>query len=285
MIKAQIAGVNLHMQPGNETFFERRLREYFKESEVPDITVTGEVCDVIPFPQGRETLRLRRSVVTAGEDGLIHRTVIDEETGAPLMDIGFGAQYAFSHIKVLRSRQSPLTPTDYEYMYSGEMFNNRLAVLGGFVLHSSSIVYKGRGVAFSANSGTGKSTHTGLWKDMLGDEVRYINDDKPAVRIVGGIHTLFGTPWSGKTDINSNIWVPLHAVVFIERGEENKIRRLGVTDSMYQLVTQVSRPYYDRDIGIRVLDAAQRLVTELPIYLLTCNISQNAVETVLNELF
>ena len=72
------------------------------------------------------------------------------------------------------------------------------------LLHSSAVVVDGYAYLFSADSGTGKSTHTGLWKQHFGDRAYIINDDKPAIRKVDGEWYVFGTPWSGKTDTSVN---------------------------------------------------------------------------------
>ena len=39
---------------------------------------------------------------------------------------------------------------------------------------------------FSADSGTGKSTHTQLWLEHFGDRAYILNDDKPAIRLIDG---------------------------------------------------------------------------------------------------
>lgn len=116
-----------------------------------------------------------------------------------LFTITYAPDYAEVDIALLETRRHPVfSLTDWEYMYTGAMFHNRLMQLGGGVLHSSSLAWRGQGVAFSANSGTGKSTHTGLWKQVFGDEVEIINDDKPAIWFDEGQPMLCGTPGAAK---------------------------------------------------------------------------------------
>ena len=50
-----------------------------------------------------------------------------------------------------------------EYIYTGTIFNRLLINHHGCMLHSSAVVVDGYAYLFSADSGTGKSTHTGLW--------------------------------------------------------------------------------------------------------------------------
>ena len=286
LLQAEIAGLKVQIDPADGAFFHRRFAAYMEPFETPDLLIRSEFCHHLSVPDRPEMVRTRNSMILQGDNGFLIRVVLNPESKDPVTVIRFNANYTVTDIQILRERKgTTLTATDFEYVYSGEMFQNRLVMLGGLVLHASSIIYKGRGIAFSANSGTGKSTHTDLWRKLLGSEITYINDDKPAIRFLDGVPNLFGTPWSGKTDINHNISAPLHAIVFIERAEQNTIKRLSAADSIYQVITQVSRPYYDREVGIRALDAVERLVESVPIYLLSCNMSEDAVHTVLNELF
>ena len=96
---------------------------------------------------------------------------------------------------------------------------------------------------------------------------------------------LCGTPWSGKHAINTNVTVPLKAIVFIERGEKNSIRRLDPLRSYFYLTSQLARPYYDVNLGEKLVEFGERLLANVPIYCLTCNISTEAVETVIKDIF
>ena len=51
-----------------------------------------------------------------------------------------------------------------------------------FLFHAAVVSYAGRGYAFAAKSGTGKSTHVAQWMHALGDRVTVVNGDKPILR-------------------------------------------------------------------------------------------------------
>ena len=53
-----------------------------------------------------------------------------------------------------------------------------LSEVDGIIFHSSAIMVDGEAYLFTAPSGTGKSTHTRLWRELLGDRAVMINDDK-----------------------------------------------------------------------------------------------------------
>ena len=162
-----------------------------------------------------------------------------------------------------------------------EIFEN----FNGFFFHSSSLMIDNEAYVFTAKSGTGKSTHVSLWKNKFGDDVTIINDDKPAIRITGNEAFIYGTPWSGKTELNINIKKPLKAIVFIERGSENTITKTDIANSVLNLSRQLPNPFYDEDIGIKTIRIINRLFEiGVPVYTLKCSISEDAVKAVYEEI-
>ena len=70
-----------------------------------------------------------------------------------------------------------LVQDDWEYMLTGSDFYTQLIKYNGFLLHSSCIVVDNVAYAFSADSGTGKSTHTELWLKHFGNRAYMLNDN------------------------------------------------------------------------------------------------------------
>ena len=68
---------------------------------------------------------------------------------------------------------------------------------GGFLLHAAVIEVDGRAYAFSAPSGTGKSTHIKLWRRVLGERVQIVNGDKPILRYRDGRFMGMPCPFGG----------------------------------------------------------------------------------------
>ena len=94
-----------------------------------------------------------------------------------------------------------------------------------FLFHGSAVAVDGEAYIFTAESGTGKSTHARLWREMLGDRAVMVNDDKPLIRVhADGTAVVYGTPWNGKHHLGNNIAVPVRAICEIKRSEENQIR-------------------------------------------------------------
>lgn len=182
----------------------------------------------------------------------------------------------------LKAETPYLSDEDIEYMYTGAAFYEALLHFKGFMLHSSGVVVDNYAYLFSANPGTGKSTHTDLWVKYFGsDRAKIINDDKPAIRMAEDEIFVYGTPWSGKTDQNINMKVPLGAIVFLERSEENWIKRIEPKEAIPLILQQTIRPR-EQDVMIKLLDMLDKVLSDIKLYRLGCNISEEAVKVSYN---
>ena len=103
-------------------------------------------------------------------------------------------------------------------------FAERLLEQDTILLHGSTLALNGKGYLFTGRSGTGKSTHTRLWREVFGENVQMVNDDRPFVQFTAAGITVWGSPWSGKHGLDTNIHVPLAGICLLERGTENVIR-------------------------------------------------------------
>ena len=285
MIHARIAGLPVQLDGGDREFFSARLRQYESPIDKPELSMKLSRVPEISVPSGEEIARHGGLVVVHSPNGELCRYTIGNKTGRILQVCRFSEDHSHWEYTLLESRKhSVLSLTDFEYLYTGEAFANRLAYLGGLVMHGSAISYEGKGIVFSAPSGTGKSTHAGLWKKQYGDRVLHINDDKPAIRFDEGVPLVYGTPWSGKTDTNSNNFAPLKTIVFLKQASENRIQPLSVADALEHIYRETVRPFYDEALGMKVLDTAERLIQSVPVFLLECMISSEAVELVKNTM-
>ena len=145
----------------------------------------------------------------------------------------------------------------------------------GLLFHGSVIAVDGRAYLFTAESGTGKSTHTRLWRQMLGERAVMVNDDKPILKFTEQGVMACGTPWNGKHCLGENIMVPLAAVCILERGEQNSIRPITVREALPHLVEESFKPGNTAD-RVLLFDLLDRLVREVSLYRLQCNMDPEA---------
>lgn len=164
-----------------------------------------------------------------------------------------------------------------EYMATGSSFYKQLLDFGGMMLHSSAVVVDGQAYLFTADSGTGKSTHTKLWLEKFGDRAFILNDDKPALRLEDDGWYAYGTPWSGKHDISVDTRVPLAGIAVVERGEENSIESFGGITAIHAILKQVNRPK-QKEYREKLLELLDKLITQVPVWKLRCNMEPEAAE-------
>ncbi len=173
-----------------------------------------------------------------------------------------------------------LSTEEQEYFWTGQAFNIKLMDNNGMMLHSSCIEKDGYAYLFSADSGTGKSTHTQLWlKNLPG--TRIINDDKPALIKENDVWYACGTPFSGKTDQNLNIKIPVRAIVFLKRGIENKVSRISINDAIKLLFGQIIRSYRE-EVATKSLETIDSILRSVPVFSLECNMDDDAAFTSYN---
>ena len=166
-----------------------------------------------------------------------------------------------------------------EYLLSGTAFYTKLLEHGGMLLHASCVVVDGYAYLFTAHSGTGKSTHTGLWLQKFGARAYILNDDKPALRRIDGQLCACGTPWSGKFDISRPENVPVAAIALLSRskGRPNSIRRASVAESLPKLMAQTVNKLNENHMD-QLLNNLEQLVKNIPIYDLSCDMSPEAAD-------
>lgn len=170
-----------------------------------------------------------------------------------------------------------LSDEDCEYLRSGAYFYRALLDFGGMMLHSSAVVVDGKAYLFTADPGTGKSTHTRLYLQRFGDRAFILNDDKPALRLESDGWYAYGTPWSGKHDISVDTRVPVAGIAVLQRGEENSITPYEGIEAIHAIMKQVNRPKA-AEYRIKLLELLDKLITQVPVWLLKCNMDPQAAE-------
>ena len=132
------------------------------------------------------------------------------------------------------------------------------------VFHGSVVAVDGQAYLFTAKSGTGKSTHTRLWREYFGDRAVMVNDDKVFLQMRQDSVWAYGSPWTGKHGIGNNISVPLKGICFLQRGTENKIQKATPEKWLPELIHQCFLP--DEKYSTLVY----RLALKIPLWEMSC---------------
>ena len=138
------------------------------------------------------------------------------------------------------------------------------------LVHGSAIAADGEGFLFTAHSGTGKSTHTRLWRQVLGDRAIIVNDDKPFLQLTETGVILHGSPWSGKHGLDCNLSVPLQGICILERGQENQIGIMDAANVLPMLRKQAYQPL-DPEKESAYLHLVEQLSQSVALWKMACN--------------
>lgn len=195
-------------------------------------------------------------------------------------DVDINVNCSEKYLLQKHKENSNLTTEEIEEIFTLANFSHKLIDFNGIVFHASAIEYNGNAYLFSADSQVGKSTHTSLWQKYFGsDKVHIINDDKPVIRVTDNKIFVYGSPWTGGSGKESNIKAPLKAIVFLERSEVNNISR--VEDTAYKITNLLTqcKSRFPREQTVQFMNIIEKIINEVPIYKLQCDVSENAVKT------
>ena len=177
------------------------------------------------------------------------------------------------------------TPGYFESLCAAREIAHRLPAYDAFLFHAAVIEYKGQAIAFTAPSGTGKSTHIKNWKRAFGADVDVVNGDKPILRFAkDGTLFAYGSPWSGKEGWSRNVGRPLRAIVFLGRGKENAIAPLSPADAAVPLMNQILLES-DPETVSSTLALADRMLGQVGLYRLACTPDVGSALVVKNAVF
>lgn len=154
---------------------------------------------------------------------------------------------------------------------------------GRFAIHSASILYKEKAWLFSGHSGMGKSTHTGLWHQLLGTP--YLNGDLNLLGIQNGKIMVYGIPWCGTSGLFTTETKELGGIVLLGRsltGEE--IQELAPYEKTLRVMQRMISPAWTEQLLSLNLTFADQLSDQVPVLQLSCTKNPSAVYTIQHEM-
>ena len=137
-------------------------------------------------------------------------------------------------------------------------------------IHSSCIVYENKAVLFLGESGTGKSTHTSLWRRHIEGAI-LLNDDSPILRVEEGKVWAYGSPWSGKTPCYKDERYELQGCVRLSQAPYNQIKQLTILQAYGAIHPSCPPEFaYDDKLYDSVSGFINKLLSAVPFYHLAC---------------
>jgi hypothetical protein len=148
----------------------------------------------------------------------------------------------------------------------------------GLIIHAAGGTVQGKGIAFAAPSGTGKSTLSELL--VQSPHNRFFSEERLIVRLVDKQWHVWGTPWHGEGNIARNESAPLSALVFLKQSQITKITPLSSSEGLHRLIQTASISWYSEEWTDKGLALCESLIKEIPMFELAFRPDQSAVQAV-----
>jgi hypothetical protein len=166
--------------------------------------------------------------------------------------------------------------------FNASGFERILYHFNKYLFHCSYINYQGRAVLFSAPSGGGKTTQAKLWEQYA--DARIINGDRGVLEKVGKQYWCHGLPIAGSSGVFVNESLPIAAIFILKKAAYNKVTVLKGTDAFQAVFSELTLNTWNSEFMLNAVDFTMQLINQIPIYLLECQVNQEAVKVAQNVL-
>ena len=215
----------------------------------------------------------------------VHEDCADYRTDEPAdysvsvtqVDIDFERQKSDRELEIEGTLQIHFSDAYLEGLAVYRKIAEKMIDYNTMLFHGSVVAVDGVGYLFTAKSGTGKSTHTRLWRTYFVERAVMVNDDKPLLKITDNGVIAYGTPYNGKHRLGTNISVPLKAVCILTRAAENSIVPITREQAYAMLVQQAYRPA-DSTKMLKTMSLIDLLAEQVGLYRLGCNMDKSAAK-------
>ena len=146
---------------------------------------------------------------------------------------------------------------------------------GMFAIHSASLLYHKKAWLFSGHSGMGKSTHTGMWNELLNTPL--LNGDLNLCGEKDGKIFVFGIPWCGTSEIFTEKTYELGGIVLLEKAQEDQIIVLSQEEKALRVMQRMISPSWTAEWMLENLKFAEMMAEKNPVFHLRCTKEFSAV--------
>lgn len=231
----------------------------------------GETIDTFDFPDAEAICRLYRTE----EDFLFKMTTAS----------GVEVLFRIPDQGIITTNYAPgQDPSLFRFGF-WMAFNLRASAEGILAIHSSTLIHGGMAVLCLGESGTGKSTHTRLWREHIA-ATELLNDDSPLLRQEGDRIIVYGSPWSGKTPCYRTEHYPIRAFLRLKQAPENRIERLSTLAAYAALQPSFPPSFmHDEQLTDRLHSLLSVLLKTTEVYRLNCLPNAEAAQLAYETLY
>ncbi len=151
-----------------------------------------------------------------------------------------------------------------------------------FAMHSASILYKDKAWLFSGRSGTGKSTHTNLWRQLF--QTPILDGDVNLIGLEAGKAVVYGIPWCGTSNIYTTQSYPLGGIVFLKQLPTDEVLSFEPDDKALFTMQRMISPAWTKEMLKANLSFAKILSSLVPIFRLGCTPNPSAAQVMKQEI-
>ena len=145
-----------------------------------------------------------------------------------------------------------------------------------YILHSASILYKGKAWLFSGMAGTGKSTHTNIWRDNYNTPI--LNGDLNMIGFHNGSAVVYGLPWCGTSGIHSAETHPLGGIAFLRQAPYDRVIIPDRDEKILFFVQRLISPSWTQSHIENSLKFAEAVLDSVPFFRLLCTKNPSAAD-------
>lgn len=275
----EIAKVKIRCNNEQNDIMQQELpyTNFKMDLETVDISLYYKICKKLPNPQGKLIYQDERNQIYSSS--MILRYIGNYSKRDSLMIAESCIQYDESDKRKYEIYLVEERGLSTKTLFRGMGLEFLMAVNRRIMLHSSFIVWKGKGIVFTAPPGTGKSTQAELWKKYRqGTEI--INGDRSILACDSSdeIPMVYSLPFCGSSKIALNKNVPLGAIVVLRQGKTNKIQRLAKREAVSFIFSECTISPWDKECMENTLDVLLDIVQRIPVYYFSCLPCSSAVD-------
>ncbi len=186
-------------------------------------------------------------------------------------------EQAFS-ARTAAHRQEPVREYPLPYLETlavSRKIANQTPLYGAVLFHGAAVAVDGEVYLFTAQSGTGKTTHMRYWLEQFGDRAVVVNGDKPFLKITDRGVFACGSPWQGKENYGNNLILPLKAVCLLRRDSFDHIEKVSFAQNLAAVLRQTYQPPTAQGME-KTLDLVTSLAAQVPLYQLGCTMDPHS---------
>ena len=276
----QTGSFSFRLKFPEELILPADIEKFSVETDSADYTYIITAVDILPEAEGELIVDRVDLQVFHTKEGLESRRIGVKGEERPY---ALYRETARNRAEIFVGRWYLAEVEKYEVVFLSLLaLERRLAEQPCLILHCAYTEYQGKAMLFSAPSGTGKTTQAGLWEQYRGS--RTVNGDKALLEYDGKAWTANGWPVCGTSEVCENKKLPVGCIVMLSQAKLNQAWRLRPAEAFTSLYGQITMNRWDREGLVKNLDLLERLVGKVPIYHLACDISEDAVKTLEQEL-